>query len=339
MKCIRVTNYGGPEQLKISEITRPRLRSGEVLIEVKACGINFADILLRKGLYPDGPGLPLIPGYEISGDIVALGSGVDPELMNQSVISFTQFNGYSEFVAVPVDHTFSKPQKFNYAESVAIPVAYCTAYQLLVVMGSLLPNETVLIHNAGGGVGLAAFEIAIHTGARIIGTASIKKHARLKKMGFEMLVDYSKEDWVSSVKKFTSGKGVDLIVDPIGGAHWRKSFKALGTSGRLGMYGISSTCENKGWRFFKLIKTVIGMPVFHALNLVNSNRGVFGVNMAHLWSEPQKIRYWMNSILTGIKDGWVHPHVDKIFSLEDTGAAHKYIENRLNFGKVILVPN
>lgn len=338
MKQIVITGHGGPEKLKLQEAPDPAPGAGAVRIQVKASGINFADILARRGLYPDAPKFPAVVGYEVAGTVDALGSGVNPFWLGEEVFALTRFGGYSDVVVVPVDQVFECPASLGHEQCAAIPVNYLTAWQLLVVMGSLSKEETVLIHNAGGGVGLAAIDIARHVGARIIGTASASKHAFLKDRGLHEAIDYRTQDWSVTLDTLTQGRGVELIIDPLGGTHWKKSWKALRSTGRLGMFGISAATESRLLGPLRLLPLAVGMPFFHPVSLMNRNRSAFGVNLGHMWHEPAKIRTWMDALLQGVKDGWVRPHVDKAFSFAQAGEAHAYLEARKNIGKVVLRP-
>lgn len=338
MKQIVITGHGGPEKLKLQEAPDPAPGAGAVRIQVKASGINFADILARRGLYPDAPKFPAVVGYEVAGTVDALGSGVNPFWLGEQVFALTRFGGYSDVVVVPVDQVFERPASLGHEQCAAIPVNYLTAWQLLVVMGSLSKEETVLIHNAGGGVGLAAIDIARHVGARIIGTASASKHAFLKDRGLHEAIDYRTQDWSVTLDTLTQGRGVELIIDPLGGTHWKKSWKALRSTGRLGMFGISAATESRLLGPLRLLPLAVGMPFFHPVSLMNRNRSAFGVNLGHMWHEPAKIRTWMDALLQGVKDGWVRPHVDKAFSFAQAGEAHAYLEARKNIGKVVLRP-
>jgi NADPH:quinone reductase-like Zn-dependent oxidoreductase len=241
-------------------------------------------------------------------------------------------------VVVPESQIFAKPASLSHEQCAAIPVNYLTVWQLLVVMGSLSADETVLIHNAGGGVGLAAIDVARHIGATIFGTASAGKHAFLKERGLHQAIDYRSRDWTTELSRLTDGRGVELIIDPIGGSHWKKSYKALRSTGRLGVFGVSVASDSGKLASLKLIGTALGMPFFHPLSLMNLNRAVFGVNMGHLWHEPEKIRSWADALLDGVAAGWVRPHVDKTFPFDRAGEAHAYLEARKNIGKVVLTP-
>jgi NADPH:quinone reductase-like Zn-dependent oxidoreductase len=309
-----------------------------VVIRVRAAGLNFADILARQGLYPDGPKKPCVMGYEVAGVVEEVGEGVDRNLPGKSVVAMTRFGGQSEKVAVPADQIFAKPESLSFEQAAAIPVNYLTAYALLVVMGGLRSDESVLIHNAGGGVGLAALDIAKKIGAATYGTASPGKHEFLRERGLDHPIDYRNHDWLPVLKELTNERGVELVIDPIGGGHWKKSCAALRTTGRLGMFGVSTASANGLKGRLKLLKAAAQMPRFHPLGLLNKNRGVFGLNLGHMWHEPEKVAAWMKVILEGVSQGWIRPFVDKSFRFEQAGEAHSYIEQRKNIGKVVLVP-
>jgi len=263
---------------------------------------------------------------------------VNSSLLGKSVVAMTRFGGQSEMVAVKATQMFEKPEQLTFEQAAAIPVNYLTAYALLVVMGSLHAGESVLIHNAGGGVGLAALDIAKKVGAETFGTASQGKHKFLEQRGLDHAIDYRKQDWLPELQKLTNGRGVDLVIDPIGGAHWKKSYAALRHTGRLGMFGVSTASANGLAGKFKMLKAAIQTPWFHPFPLLNKNRGVFGLNLGHMWHEPEKVAVWMRDILRGVEEEWIRPHVDQAFAFADVGKAHRYLEERKNIGKVVLVP-
>jgi NADPH:quinone reductase-like Zn-dependent oxidoreductase len=336
MKQIFIVGYGGPQKLQLRESPDPSPAKGEIRIRVKASGINFADILARQGLYPDSPKIPCVVGYEVSGTVDAVGPGLDQSWVSRDVFALTRFGGYSDVVVVPEKHAFERPASLSHEQAAAIPVNYLTAWQLLVVMGSLKSEETVLVHNAGGGVGLAAIDIARHIGATIYGTASSGKHAFLMQRGLHEAIDYRAKDWRVELNRLTNGKGVALITDPLGGNHWTKSYKALRSTGRLGMFGISVATTSKLFGPLRLVPVALGMPFFHPIPLMNRNKSVFGVNLGHMWHETDMIASWMQILLKGVADGWVRPHVDKSFPLAQVGEAQTYMEERKNTGKVVL---
>jgi len=338
MRQIVTTANGDIDVLKVQEKPDPTPRDDEVVIRVRAAGLNFADILARQGLYPDGPPKPCVMGYEVSGVVDAVGKDVNSSFLGKSVVAMTRFGGQSELIAVKATQMFEKPEKLTFEQAAAIPVNYLTAYALLVVMGSLHEGESILIHNAGGGVGLAALDIAKKIGAVTYGTASPGKHKFLSERGLDHPIDYRKQDWQPQLMQLTNGRGVDLIIDPIGGSHFKKSYNALRHTGRLGMFGVSSGSANGLSGKLKMLKAAIQMPRFHPLGLFNKNRGVFGLNLGHIWHEQEKVALWMRDILRGVDEEWIRPHVDQAFSFDEVGKAHRRLEERKNIGKVVLIP-
>lgn len=338
MRQVVTTTTGDINVLKVQDKPDPKPAPGEVLIRVNASGLNFADILSRQGLYPDSPPKPCVMGYEVSGTIEGVGEGVGREWIGNAVVAMTRFGGQSDVVVVKATQLFAKPKELTFEQAAAIPVNYLTAYALIVVMGSLHEGESILIHNAGGGVGLAALDIAKKIGAVTFGTASPSKHQFLTERGLDHPIDYRGQDWLPTLKNLTNGRGVDLILDPIGGSHWKKSYSALRHTGRLGMFGVSTASANGLAGKLKLVKAALQMPRFHPLRLLNQNRGVFGLNLGHMWHEPGKVKIWMGEILKGVDEGWIKPYVDRSFRFDEAGAAHQYLEQRKNIGKVVLVP-
>src|SRR5438552_13676950 len=196
MRAVVTTRNGDVGALKIEERPDPVPSKGQVLIRVKASGLNFADILARQGLYPDAPPKPCVMGYEVSGIVESGGDEVDESFIGQPVIAMTRFGGQAELVVAPVTQILAKPETLSFEQGAAIPTNYLTAWALLVTMGGLKKEEAVLIHNAGGGVGLAALDIAKHIGATTYGTASAAKHEFLKERGLDHAIDYRKQDWL-----------------------------------------------------------------------------------------------------------------------------------------------
>ena len=338
MRAIVTTANGDVRVMKVEERPEPVAKNGQVVVRVKAAGLNFADILARQGLYPDGPPKPCVMGYEVSGIVDSVGEGVDGNLIGKSVIAMTRFQGQSELVAVSAEQIFEKPASLTFEAAAAIPVNYLTAWALLVVMGGLRKDEAVLIHNAGGGVGLAALDIAKHIGARTFGTASASKHEFLKQRGLGHAIDYRDQDWLPALMKLTNGRGVELAIDPLGGESWKQSYRALRATGRMGVFGMSTASASGIQGKLRAFKAVMQMPRFNPLGLMNRNKGVFGLNLGHMWKEGEKVRAWTQEIMRGVAEGWIRPHVDRAFRFDEIADAHRYMEERRNIGKVVLVP-
>ena len=340
MRQVWITKAGPPEVLQVKEAADPQPKAGEVRIRVEAAGVNFADIMGRMGLYPDLPGIPVVVGYEVGGRVDAVGESVDRAWVGRDVLAMTRFGGYSDVVCVPVNQVFVRPAGMSAAEGAALPVNYFTAYMLVIAMGGLRKGETMLVHSAGGGVGIAATQLAKHIGANVIGTASTSKHEFLRSIGVDHLIDYRREDFEKRTMDITRGRGVELILDAVGGDSFKKGYRVLAPTGRLGMFGMSSAATGKERSLVSLLRTVVSMPwlQFTPVSLIDHNKGVFGVNLGHMWNEVDRIRGWADHLLALWGSGVVKPHVDKIFPFAEAAAAHHYIQDRRNVGKVLLAP-
>ena len=216
------------------------------------------------------------------------------------------------------------------------------AFVLLLAAGVVPPAQaqtfSVLYNFSGASSGANPLNgLMIDASGNLYGTASAGKHSFLKQRGVHEAIDYTKLDWTREVARLTQGRGVELITDPLGGSEWKKSYRALRHTGRLGMFGASTATESRLPGPLKLLKVGFGMPWFNPLALMNENRSVFGVNLGHLWHEAPKIADWMSALAAGVTAGWVRPHVDRTFRLAEAGEAHAYIEARKNTGKVVLV--
>ncbi|MDQ3071310.1 MAG: zinc-binding dehydrogenase, partial [Acidobacteriota bacterium] len=222
------------------------------------------------------------------------------------------------------------------AEAASIPVVYMTAAIALYRMANVAAGETVLIHNAGGGVGIAAAQLAGLRRARLIGTASAGKHGALQQFGFEHLIDYRTADVFSDVKRLTGGRGVDVILDPLGGRSFAASYALLAPLGRMVMFGVQTIAPGRTRSLSAILSTLWAMPKFKPMSLMNRNRGVFGLNVGHLWSEREKLAPLMTSLVREFESDRLKTVVAKTFPLEQVADAHAYLQGRANIGKVVL---
>lgn len=340
MKRIWISRVGPPETLELREERDPLPRAGEIRIRVEAAGVNFADVMGRLGLYPDLPSLPVVPGYEVAGRVDAVGADTFPDWVGRDVLAMTRFGGYSDVVCVPERQAFTRPDGLSAELGAALPVNYLTAYQLIEVMGSLRAGDTVLVHSAGGGVGIAAIQLARRIGARVIGTASEGKHAALREMGVEHCIDYRREDFEARVRELSGGRGVELVLDAVGAASFRKSYRCLAPTGRLGLFGLSAAAPAKRRQPVAALRA--GLSTLRLrwgpLGLMNENKGVFGVNLGHLWGETERIAGWMETLLAYWRQGAIRPTVAARFPFDRAAEAHHFLQDRRNLGKVLLVP-
>jgi NADPH:quinone reductase-like Zn-dependent oxidoreductase len=332
MRAVVITKHGGPGVLQVQERPDPELRAGEVRIEVAAAGINFADVMARMGLYPDAPKTPCVVGYEVAGTILELGEGVEGLIPGQRVLASTVFGGYASQVAAPAADVFALPEELSFEQGAAIPVNYGTAWAGLIGYGVLQAGERVLVHSAGGGVGIAATQIAKRTGAEVYGTASPGKHARIRELGIDHVIDYTASGWERELPQF------DVILDAIGGKSFRKSYSLLRPGGRLVAFGASSVVSGERKNVITALRAVARMPRFSMIKQMSESKVVIGLNMLTLLKDRGTIAPWLEPLRPMLDDGTVNPVIAGAFSFEEAGAAHNMITERRNVGKVVLTP-
>jgi NADPH:quinone reductase-like Zn-dependent oxidoreductase len=336
MRQAIITRHGSPDVFELRESADPTPGAGEVRIRVKAAGVNFADVLARLGLYPDAPKPPVVVGYEVAGHVDAVGPDVPRITEGDRVVALTKFGGYSDTVVVPAVQAFHLPARLSDAEAAAVPVTYITAALALYKMAALSPGETVLVHNAGGGVGIAATQLAHLRRAVVIGTASTAKHAALRSCGVEHPLDYRHGNVMAEVKNLTRGRGVDVILDPIGGKSFAESYRMLAPLGRMVIFGLSAAAPGETRNLWRAFRAWRQSPRFDPMSLINRNRGVFGLHVGHLWQERQAIMPIVDMLVSELSAGRLAPVVARTFPLAQAAEAHRYLQARLNIGKVVL---
>jgi NADPH:quinone reductase-like Zn-dependent oxidoreductase len=333
MLAVEITKHGGPEVLKVSERADPALRPGWVRIAVAACGVNFADVAARVGLYPDAPKPPCIVGYEVAGTVLDLGEGVEDLTRGQRVIAGTMFGGYASQVTVPERDCVPLPERLTFEQGAAIPVNYATAWASLVGYGRLVPGERVLVHSAGGGVGIAATQLARRFGAgEIYGTASPSKHQRIRDLGVDHALDYKQAAVRGALPRF------DVILDPIGGRSLRTSYNLLRPGGRLIAFGVSAAISGSKRKLITAGRTVARMPRFSSVKLLSESKAVIGLNMLTLWKDRETLEPWIEPLRDLLDDGTIAPVLAAAFNFDEAGDAHNMLTERRNVGKVVLVP-
>jgi NADPH:quinone reductase-like Zn-dependent oxidoreductase len=303
-----------------------------VRIDVAAAGINFADVMARMGLYPDAPKTPCVVGYEVAGTVLELGDGVEGLTHGQRVFAGTQFGGYASQVAVPASDVVALPDELSFEQGAAIPVNYGTAWAGLIGYGNLQPGERVLVHSAGGGVGIAATQIAKRAGAEVYGTASPGKHARCEEIGLDHAIDYTQSGWERGLPKF------DVILDAVGGKSFRTGYGLLRPGGRLVAFGASALVTGQRRNLLSALRTVVRMPRFNLIKQMSESKAVIGLNMLTLWKDRGTLQPWIAPLHEMLDDGTIKPVVGGDFAFEQAGAAQTMITERRNLGKVVLSP-
>ena len=336
MREIVITRHGAPDVMEERERPTPEPGPGEVRIRVKAAGVNFADVLTRMGLYPDAPPLPIVAGYEVSGYVDTIGPGPARHEVGRHVLAVTRFGGYADHVIVPADFVWPVPGNLSHNEAAALPITFLTAVVALYRMANLRAGETVLVHGAGGGVGIAAIQLARLRRATVIGAASPSKHGALRSLGVDHVIDSRNGDVEAEIARLTSGRGVDVILDARGGEALTRSYRALAPLGRLVIYGSQSLVVGRERDEERVQAFLQQRPFFDPMDLMNSNKGVFGLNLAHLWRERRFAAASMEALLTDFAGGRLKAVVSKTFPLIRAADAHAFLQDRGNVGKVVL---
>jgi NADPH:quinone reductase len=323
MKAVRVPRYGGVEVLEYIDMDQPRPQEGEVLLRVHAAGINYADVLMRFGMYPGGLKPPFIAGMEVAGEIVEAGKGVDPGLTGKRVMGMAPSGGYAEYVTALARATLALPAHFSYEQGAAFPVTYQTAYHALITCGRARAGQTVLIHAAAGGVGTAAVQISKLLGLCIIATASSdEKLEKVRAMGADICVNYAEKDFVPVVLEATHGRGCELILESVGGAVFRNSFKCLAVLGKMIVYGIASG----------------ELEIVHPRELLFKNQSVIGLHLTAVAQNPELSIPAIKDLSTWVAERRLSPAVGHRFPLVQVAEAHRLMESRQSYGKIVLLP-
>lgn len=323
MKTIEVTEYGDSDALEVVERERPEPGEDEVRIDVEAVGINFADIMQRRGSYVGGPEPPYTPGFEAAGTIDAVGEGVDREV-GERVVAQVGRGAYAEYVTAPAAALFDVPGDVSFEEAAGFPVQFLTAHNCLFEWGDLTGDERVLIHAAAGGVGSAAVQLAREAGAEIFATASTGQKLDLAaRLGADHCINYTETDFEAEVNEITEGAGVDLVLDGVGGETTTRSLECLAHFGRVVAYGAAS-----------------GEPgEVDTRSLLFNNFSVIGYHLGQAMArDPQRVLEAVPDLEGGLRDGSLEVIVGHTFPLEDAAEAHAFIEARKSQGKVVLKP-
>ena len=338
-QAIQLKRHGTPEQLQLSNIPVPgNLAPDEVRIKVAFCGVNFADILTRLGIYPGTPSPPFVPGLEISGFVEAVGENVTGITAGQPVAALLNQGGYAGLVQVKADTVLPIPNEISIDKAAVLPINYLTAWYMLMFQANIQPEETVLVHAAAGGVGLAVLQICRWRNVRVIGTASAAKHERLYDLGFTHCIDYRTQDFESEIMKFTQGRGVDVVLDAVGSSSFKKSYRCLAPLGRLIVFGASSFVTSSRRNLLSILSGVLNTPRYNPLRLMGDSRVVGGFHLGRLCEQPEKLKQAWASVCELMAEGHLDPVIDTIYPLAEAAEAHYRLQSRKNFGKILLQP-
>ncbi|MFO7654472.1 MAG: zinc-binding dehydrogenase [Candidatus Krumholzibacteriia bacterium] len=341
MQQVWIEKRGGPDTLRVRHADDPRPGPGQVRVRVEAAGVNFADLMMRMGIYPDAPQLPAVPGYEVAGRVDAVGPGAPGELEGADVAALCRFGGYSESICIPAGQVWRRPPGVNAAVAAALPVNYLTAYQMLEVMAPPAPGEHVLIHSAAGGVGQAALQLARRRGALVLASASPGKHDFLRDQGVAHVLDSRRRNFAGVVRAIADGRGVDVALEARHGRWIMESYRCLAPCGRLVLFGFASAARTPTSGMLSALRTLAEVPWLrlNPLRLMNENRSVAGVNLGRLWGEGPLLAGWMHRLLALLQAGEIAPRIDRVYPFAAAADAHRRLHERRNVGKVLLAPD
>lgn len=324
MNCVEITTPGGPEVLALTTRPTPVPGDGEVLIRVAAAGINGPDIYQRQGLYPAPPGVTDIPGLEVAGWVAAVGNGVAGWRPGDSVCALTAGGGYAEYCAAPAPQCLPVPAGLDMIQAAALPETFFTVWHNVFERGRLAPGETLLVHGGGGGIGTTAIQMASRLGATVITTAGgAKKCAFLEKLGAARAIDYRAEDFVAVIKEMTKGKGVEVILDIVGGDYVARNIACLARDGRL-----VSIAFRKGSR----IELDLMPVMLKRLTLTGSTLRVQSIER-----KGEIARALLEHIWPLIVTGSVMPVISSALPLAEAAQGHRIMESAAHTGKIVLV--
>ncbi len=322
MKAVRIHETGGPEVMHLEELETPMPKDGEILIKVAAAGINYADLAQRAGAYLTRTRTPMILGVEVAGTVAALGPGVSSPAEGTRVVTTCQ-GGYAEYAIAQANMVIPIPPGIEFVHAAALPVQGITAYQLLRESAHLQPGESVLVHAAAGGVGTLAVQLAKLMGAgTVIGTASnADKLDLIRRLGADAAINYTEQNWVEQVKNATGDKGVDIILEMVGGRIAEQNLQCLAPFGRMVVYGAASG----------------QIAQFSGIQLMYKNQAIIGYWLASQLRRPERIAQAAMELMQYLANGKLEIVVGQTFPLAEAAEAHRAIAERKTKGKVVLL--
>ena len=324
MKAILCKQWGDPADLSYETVPDPQPGTGEVLIGVRAVGVNFADTLMIAGRYQLKPPLPFSPGFEVAGEVLACGEGVTHLKPGARVMGFLQYGAYAEKVVAPAHMVMPVPDMMDYKDAAAFAVAYGTSHVALEHRARLQTGETLLVHGASGGVGLTAVELGKRMGATVIATASTaEKLALCRRYGADHTINYRDEDFVPRVKDVTNGRGADVILDPVGGDVFERSLRCINWEGRILVIGFASG---------EIPQVPVNLTLVKNCAIVGVFWGAYGQK------NPRVLMNSLQTLLRWYAEGKLEPHISEVYALEDAPQAMMDLMERRSTGKVVLEP-
>lgn len=337
MKAAVVTRYGGPEVLELREVPVPTLAAGQILVRVRAIGLNFADVFGRLGVYPNTPPPPFVPGLEFAGDVAAVAPDVSKFRGRERVMGYSRLGSHAEYVALGAHYAMPIPGAMSYEEAASFLATGMSAYHGLVRLACLRKGEKLLLHAAAGGVGLAALQIARRIGAEVFATAGTDEKIEIaRRYGADHAVNYREVDFAGEVTRLTAGYGVDVVMDSVGGDVFRKGWKLLAEMGRYVLFGVSSVTGKGAINRIKAAAAFSVMRPIFPPSLMSANKGIFGFNLGTLTRKETYFGEAAREILRYYDEGVLRPVIGRRFSFDEIVEAHAFLQTRQSTGKVVV---
>jgi NADPH:quinone reductase-like Zn-dependent oxidoreductase len=343
MKRIVIHKPGGYDRLKLETVPNPEPRPDQVVVRTDAVGVNYADVCVRWGVYESAKqyvGWPITPGFEYSGVVEDVGSGVDHVKKGDKVFGVSFFNGYATHVKVPKAYVWPRPPELTPEQAAGFPAVYLTAYHGLLQNVRIYPKLSVLVHSAAGGVGTALVQIAKMHGLRVVGVVgSSHKVDYVRELGADVVIDKSKQDLWAEARRAVPG-GYDLVFDANGPETIKQSYLHLRPTGKLVVYGFHTLLPKQGGKL-KYMKAAIGLgmlPRFNPLQMTNENKSVVAFNLSFLFDRVDLLQEAVTDLVRWLKEGKLKPPKVQTFKLDDVASAHRAIESGQTTGKLVLTP-
>lgn len=336
MKAIYLNKYGSSNKaFEIKETALPKTGDNEVCIKVSHFGLNFADVVARRGLYPDAPKNPAVLGYDVSGEIHEIGKKVTRFKKGDKVVALTRFGGYAEYVTTMQEGVALMPQNYDPAKATALATQACTAYFCAVHCVNLISGDNVLVQAAAGGVGRILVQIAKSKGCTVFGTCSTTKINDLKESGVDYVIDYTREDFYKKIMSILNGSKLDYVFDSIGGKAFKKGWKLLQPGGTMVNFGAAD--QVSGNNKLKALSVAASFGFFSPIQLLMASKSMIAVNMLRIADhKPHLFQKVLEGVIDMVNNNTIDPYLDSVYNATEIDKAHAHLESRKSKGKVVM---
>ncbi len=330
-----VKNGAAASAFEIRETPTPAPAPGQVLIQVDAFGLNFADVMARLGMYKEAPPKPCVLGYDVAGTVTSIGAGVSNVKEGDRVTAMTRFGGYAEFAVTEASAIAVIPDSVDNATATTLATQYCTAFYAGAHLVNLREGDQVLVHSGAGGVGMALVQLALYKKCTVFSTVGSEEKVKyLKQLGVHHTINYRTHEFGAEIKRLTGGKGVDVIFDAVGGSSVRKGFNNLCAGGRIVCYGAA---EMSGRNIFGKVSAAMNFGLYHPLMFMMGSKSILGVNMLQIADhKPDIIHYCLENVVQLTMEKVFTPYPATVFPVQEISKAHDLLEKRKTMGKIAI---